>query len=205
MAVTSAGNRLTSSRLALCAAGLAILVGGLALFFALAPPSFAPWTLNPSDPRVSLDDVEREVNRRYNVADVTTTTLTKMIASNEAILFDVRTPAEFDLGHLPGAVRVEPGMNAETFLALHADKLGTKPLVFYCAVGVRSSKLMTHLSTAIASRTTARVYNLRGGLFRWKADGLTVIKNGVVGQVVMIGQVHPFDGNWGQLLARTAP
>ncbi|MBX9927168.1 MAG: rhodanese-like domain-containing protein, partial [Hyphomicrobiaceae bacterium] len=120
----------------LAAGAIAILAGGAALFVVLAPPSYTPWTLNPADARVTLEDVEREVSRRYPVADITASKLSRMIAANEAVLFDVRTPAEYDAGHLPGAIRVEPGTTPDAFAKLHADKLGGKPIVFYCAVGV---------------------------------------------------------------------
>jgi rhodanese-related sulfurtransferase len=170
----------------------------------LAPtfaPSLAPWTLDPVDPKVSLEDVEREVIRRYPVADITSTTLAGMLARGEVTLFDVRTPEEFDMGHLPGAIRIEPGSSADDILSRHRDKLKDRPVVFYCAVGVRSSAVMMKTLTQLAPHANAAVYNLRGGVFRWTAEGRALVR--VKGQDTKPGEAHHYDERWGRLLART--
>jgi rhodanese-related sulfurtransferase len=176
-----------------------VLAAGTAGLVWTASPALTPWTLDPTDPRVTLEDVEREVIRRYPVPEVASSTLAAMMARNQVALFDVRTQEEFDAGHLPGAVRIEPGSSASDILALHRDRLDDGPVVFYCAVGVRSSQVMMTTLRQIAPHASAGVYNLRGGVFRWTADGHSLVKGGEP------GHAHPFDDNWGQLLARTAP
>ncbi len=177
----------------------AVLAAGAAIVVSAASPALAPWTLDPTDPRVSLDDVEREVIRRYPVADIAPSTLAAMLSRGEATLFDVRTQEEYEAGHLPGAIRIEPGSSAADILAAHRDKLDDGPVVFYCAVGVRSSRIMMASLRQIAPHARAGAYNLRGGVFRWTADGRALVKGAAP------GEVHPFDENWGQLLARTTP
>lgn len=174
-----------------------IAISGGALFAWTSAPALAPWTLDPADPSVSLDDVEREVISRYEVLDVTPSSLARMLLSGEALLFDVRTAEEYEIGHLPGAFRVDPEETAAGFLKAHGEKLQGRPLVFYCAVGVRSSRLMVRTIRRIAPHATAGVYNLRGGVFRWTADGGRL----VVGNEP--GELHPYDESWGKLLART--
>jgi rhodanese-related sulfurtransferase len=174
-----------------------MVAAGVAGIAWTSAPALAPWTLDPADPGVSLEDVEREVIARYDVPDVTPASLARMLASGEALLFDVRTQEEYELGHLPGAIRVDPEETAEGFLQAHGGKLQSRPLVFYCAVGVRSSRLMVRTIRRIAPHATAGVYNLRGGVFRWTSDGGSL----VTGKDP--GRLHPYDENWGKLLART--
>ncbi len=143
-----------------------------------------------------MEDVEREVIRRYRVPDVTPLTVAAMLARGGLTLFDVRTAAEFEAGHLPGAIRIEPGTPAGEILRLHRDKLEEGPVVFYCAVGVRSSRLMLQTLRQLAPHAPNGIYNLRGGVFRWTADGRPLVKG------AEIGKAHPFDDGWGQLLAR---
>lgn len=197
MTVRSMTPRLNPRRLLAGAATAAVLVAGAAIFVVTTQPRLAPWTLDPTDPRVSLEDVEREVARRHPVPDVAPAGLAAMLGRGQATLFDVRTQEEFDAGHLPGAIRIEPGSSAAEILSLHRDRLDDGPVVFYCAVGVRSSQMMTATLKQIAPHASAGVYNLRGGIFRWTADGRALVKGEGP------GKAHHFDENWGQLLART--
>jgi rhodanese-related sulfurtransferase len=177
-----------------------VLAGGAAVLVPVASPALLPWTLDPTDPRVSLEDVEREVIRRYPVPEIPVATLATMLARGTVTLFDVRTQAEFDAGHLPGAVRIEPGTTAEAILAQHRHRLDAGPVVFYCAVGVRSSQAMVATLRKIAPLAGGGVYNLRGGIFRWTAEGHALATQAGP------GQPHPYDARWGRLLQRiTAP
>ncbi len=124
----------------LAAVAACVAVG--AVMSSTTTSALGPWTLDPRDPRVTMEDVEREVIRRYRVPDVTPATVAATLARGGMALFDVRTAAEFEAGHLPGAIRIEPGTPASEILRLHRDKLEEGPVVFYCAVGVRSSRLM---------------------------------------------------------------
>jgi rhodanese-related sulfurtransferase len=180
------------------AAAGAVLAASAAALVLTVSPALRPWTLDPADPQVTLEDVEREVARRYPVPNIEGAALVAMLESGNATLFDVRTQEEYEAGHLPGAVRIEPGSSAAQILSLHRDRLDDGPVVFYCAVGVRSSHVMMETLREIAPHTKAGVYNLRGGVFRWTADGRKLVKG------TQAGQAHPFDENWGQLLARTA-
>jgi phage shock protein E len=82
----------------------------------------------------------------------------ELVASG-AKLVDVRTPAEFSMGHVPGAVNVPLGELKE-----RADALGAKdkPLVLYCASGTRSAMARSLLK----GRGFTQVFNL-GSMSRW--------------------------------------
>lgn len=104
------------------------------------------------------------------------------------LLLDVRTRAEFDVSHLPGAQRVEPGSDAAQ---LHAPR--DRPIVTYCSVGYRSADFAAKLQAA----GFQRVENLEGSIFQWANEGRPVVgRDGA-----RVGEVHPYDRTWGNLLA----
>jgi rhodanese-related sulfurtransferase len=181
------------------AAGL-LLVAALTLANVLKLSSIhGPSILDPTNPKITLEDVESEIIRRYPVDDVSASKLASMMATSPVTLFDVRTREEFEAGHLPGAIRIEPGSSAKDILSAHRDKLGGQPVVFYCAVGVRSSQVLMQTLRELAPLTRGQIFNLRGGVFRWAAEGRVLVKGDEP------GKPHPYDANWGKLLARTVP
>ncbi|MCU0888633.1 MAG: rhodanese-like domain-containing protein [Rubritepida sp.] len=164
---------------------------------ALTPASaFALWPrrglADPSDPRTTLDQVERDIARLIPVREITPRDLA--VRLGEYLLFDVREEDEFAMSHLPGAIRLAPRLSATEFLAAHGARTGGAQVVFYCAVGWRSGKMLERVQAIVARARPAEMYNLRGGLFRWRAEGLP-LEGGA--------EVHPFDAAWGQLLRRT--
>ena len=81
------------------------------------------------------------------------------LVKDGAALVDVRSPAEFSSGHLPGAINIPVGD-----LGGQVKKLGKKdgPIVLYCASGTRS---MMARSTLKGLGYT-KVFNL-GPMSRW--------------------------------------
>ncbi len=153
--------------------------------------------LDPRDPSLTLRHVEDEVDRRWGVAQVATRDLEARVAETGAVLFDVRAEAEFAMGHLPGAVRVDPDIAIDAFYHAFGERLRGRPAIFYCSVGVRSSVLAARLASTPAPQAPSAVFNLRGGVFRWVAEGRELIAGRER------GRLHPYDANWEQLLFRT--
>jgi phage shock protein E len=60
-----------------------------------------------------------------------------------AALVDVRTPAEFDAGHLPGAINIPV---AELDARAHEIGPVDRPVVTYCRSGVRSARAAATLT-----------------------------------------------------------
>jgi rhodanese-related sulfurtransferase len=83
----------------------------------------------------------------------------RWVAQESALLLDVRSESEFAAGHLPGAVNVPVSR-----LAAQMNTLGDKgrPVVVYCASGVRSTRAASLLREAGFSR----VLNL-GNMSAW--------------------------------------
>jgi len=75
-----------------------------------------------------------------------------------ARLIDVRSPAEFDAGHIPGAVNIP----LEQLRDRHREVEGD--LVVHCQVGQRG-----HTATRMLTQRGRRVRNLDGGYLTWRA------------------------------------
>ena len=115
---------------------------------------------------------------------------TRELSSSPAdiLLLDARTREEFNVSHLKGAVRAGDVRSALAAIAAQPEK---STIVVYCSVGYRSSRLADRLR----ERGVANVYNLEGSLFQWANEGRPLYRGRE-----RVGQVHPFDEDWGQLL-----
>jgi hydroxyacylglutathione hydrolase len=82
-------------------------------------------------------------------------------------LLDVRSPAEWDAGHVPGARHLFLGELHEKLRDLNPDR----PVVVYCASGYRSS-LAASLLQASGLRN---VRNVQGGYAAWTAAEFPVV------------------------------
>ena len=82
-----------------------------------------------------------------------------------ALLVDVRTPGEFDQGHLDGAVNID--WLSPTFAGKWSDIDKNRKIYVYCKVGGRSSQSAQKLR----SMGFKNVVNLTGGYDAYKAKG----------------------------------
>ena len=175
--------------------------GGVLAVVALAGSAWlwlAVGGLDPANPRVGLSDIEVTVSQRYKVPEMSSAVLSGRLNAPDIVVFDVREADEFAHSHIAGAQRIDPGMSAQAFLAKHGRELKGKVAVFYCAVGVRSAIMLDRVQAALPGYGASAAYNLRGGIFRWYAAGRPVWSE--AGEAA---SVHPFDGDWKQLLDRT--
>jgi rhodanese-related sulfurtransferase len=186
----------------------AALIGVGAGLAALPRPASAwAWLLgarlpDPRDPATTLESVEDAVSRLLPLPEITVPALAARMEADmprPLVLFDVRTEEEFATGHLPGAIRVDPGLSAAAFAATHGTRIAGADVVLYCAVGWRSGVLLERVRGRIAAHAPASTANLRGGMFRWHAEGLKLIASSSP------GLVHPFDDAWEMLLRRIVP
>jgi rhodanese-related sulfurtransferase len=91
----------------------------------------------------------------------------ELMAAGQLDLVDVREPAEWSRGHLPGA-RLVP------LDRLRANAKGLLPrdgIIFVCAAGVRS-QTAARLAEALGLRD---LYNLTGGTRAWTSAGLELV------------------------------
>lgn len=155
----------------------------------------------------TLEAVRAQVARDYGgVAQLSTQTFADQLARrSEVLLLDVRESEEFSVSHLAGAERVDPDIWRRSFMNKYGGRVRGKTVIFYCAVGVRSSQLAERVQVALKERGAKAVYNLDGGIFAWHNEGRALVD--AKGETEF---VHPFDAHWGQLvkrgeLTRTSP
>lgn len=92
----------------------------------------------------------------------------RLEATPNAFVLDVRTRAEFDAGHLANATLVPyDALSSNTHL-LPADK--ATPIFIYCRSGHRSGIG----SETLASLGYTSIHNMGGGLVDWSAAGYPV-------------------------------
>jgi len=83
-----------------------------------------------------------------------------------ALIIDVRTPGEFSQGHLKNAVNYDITTNSFETQIASLDK--SKPVLVYCMSGSRS----TYAVGAMQSKGFKEVYELDGGMMKWRAANL---------------------------------
>lgn len=91
----------------------------------------------------------------------------EMMDTQEVIILDVREQAEYDSGHIPGAVLLPVGTIDETTAAEVIPEKDSKVLV-YCRSGNRSKTA----SAALADLGYTKVYEF-GGINTWPYDTQT--------------------------------
>ena len=98
---------------------------------------------------------------------VSTAQATQLINRDDALIVDVREPAEYQAGHILGAKNTPLERLGETEL-----KRKDKPVIVYCESGERAPKA----AAILRKRGYDRVLSLQGGLGAWKQAGLPVEK-----------------------------
>lgn len=94
----------------------------------------------------------------------------RLIDDIDPFVLDVRTPAEFESGHLAGAVLVPVQTLAQRLDEL--DEVRDRPVLVYCKSGNRS----TVASKLLVEAGFEDVINMRRGITEWEREGLPVEK-----------------------------
>ena len=94
----------------------------------------------------------------------------RMAEDKQNVILDVRTPAEFLAGHIPGAVNLD--VSASDFQAKAALLDRNKIYLVHCASGVRSARACEKLNHL----DFPNLYNLPGGFRAWAKAGKPVEK-----------------------------
>ena len=99
----------------------------------------------------------------------------QIMATPKAQIIDVRTPEEFESGHIDNAKNINWfDKNFENEVA-SLDK--TKPVFVYCKVGGRSAKAADKLSQL----GFTEIYDLDGGYLKWESAGLAPSSDEIIG------------------------
>lgn len=91
------------------------------------------------------------------------TTALELHARDDMAILDVREPAEWRAGHIPGSVHIPMGQVTARTNELDADR----PVAVVCRSGQRSARV-----TAFLAQQGYDASNLEGGLQAWLRAGL---------------------------------
>lgn len=114
--------------------------------------------------------------------------LMKLEPASSPILIDVRPEREFAVSHLKGAIRIAPNASAEDVESALGTLEPGRPVVFYCSVGYRSSRLAERAKERLSNAGVDEIYNLRGGIFAWHNESLPLVD-----RAGATDYVHPYD------------
>jgi phage shock protein E len=104
------------------------------------------------------------------VNHVTAKEAQRLVAEKQMVVLDVRTPAEFKEGHIPGATNID--FRATDFQKRIGQLEKSKTYLVHCATGGRSMQSLPILR----KQELKSVYHLDGGFNGWKKEGLPVEK-----------------------------
>ena len=107
---------------------------------------------------------------KIETASLDAKTFAGKMVNMEYTLVDVRSPEEFATNHLENSSNIN--VNDPDFAKKAALLDESKNVLVYCKSGSRSAKAAVQLKA-----TGYKVYDLKGGILRWKAEGYKVIAN----------------------------
>jgi rhodanese-related sulfurtransferase len=135
-----------------------------------------------------LETIKAIARQAYpSVPQLSTETLAEWMerAGSALLLIDVRSPDEFAVSHLRGAINLQrPEQIASAIEENAADRT-----ILYCSVGFRSSRL------AYALAEKGKVSNLEGSIFQWANEGRAVFQG-----ERLVEKIHPYGKRWAGLL-----
>ncbi len=99
---------------------------------------------------------------------ITVEEMDQLLEMKKVQLIDVRTPKEYEKGHISGAINIDfRDANFESLIS-SVDK--TKPVAVYCGRGGRSAACASVMQKA----GFTKIYDLDGGISEWKYKGKKV-------------------------------
>ncbi|MDG1778009.1 MAG: rhodanese-like domain-containing protein [Flavobacteriaceae bacterium] len=99
---------------------------------------------------------------------ITSGEMEELLNLEDVQLVDVRTPSEFNAGHVPDAQNIN--FYDENFDQKIETLDKSKPIIVYCKSGGRSAKCASKL----VEKGFEKIYDLEGGFSQWKFKGLTI-------------------------------
>ena len=106
----------------------------------------------------------------FGGAEVGASAAVQLINRKDALVIDVREPAEFQAGHIPEARNIPAGRLKERLAEL--DKHKARTIIVNCQTGSRSAGACALLR----KQGFAAVFNLAGGIAAWQQAGLPLQK-----------------------------
>lgn len=148
-----------------------------------------------------LKTIDEDLQAKHpDINHISTEELDAMLKGpTKPILIDVRNSKEYAVSKIEGAIRIRPGASSREISSKLKKLANGKEIVFYCSVGVRSSRLADRTKVQLMQLGASGVHNLRGGIFAWHNETRPLIND--TGNTNF---VHPYNRSWGRLLKRKA-
>lgn len=108
--------------------------------------------------------------QEVKIKNVSATEFKKIIESGKGNLVDIRTPGEYNMGHIKGAVMID--FHASTFKSEFNTLDKNNPVYIYCRSGNRSS----HAVGILKDLGFKDIVNLQYGIIDWQRNGYLLIK-----------------------------
>ncbi len=140
---------------------LTFVVAGLVFALGACAGGGQPAASAPAAAAQPVAQAPAKVNTKITPADYQA----QFGAGADHLLLDVRTPEEFNSGHIPGAVNISVDQLAQRLSEVPQDK----PVVLYCRSGNRSNQAAQILDQA----GYTQIYDL-GGIITWQQQGYPV-------------------------------
>ena len=96
--------------------------------------------------------------------------LTNMVNREQAVVIDIRGQADFNRGHIQGAINIPLSKIKESVKDL--EKHRSSPIIMVCANGIQ----VAGACSALSKEGFAQVHKLAGGMSSWVGDNLPVVK-----------------------------
>lgn len=132
-----------------------------------------------------------KVLEKLNKKSVPYITVLELKDKTDIVLLDSREPKEYSISHIDNAVNVGyTKFDSKDFLKKFKNVNDT--IVVYCSIGVRSE----NIGEKLLKLGYKNVFNLYGGIFEWKNEGLQVVdSNNKETQ-----KVHTYNKMWSKYL-----
>ncbi|MCH8520023.1 MAG: rhodanese-like domain-containing protein [Nanoarchaeota archaeon] len=138
-----------------------IIISGIILYFALSSPKEITGVDNNS---INEDNTQTNL-QMGTIESVLTFNFKSKVESGEYIILDIRTPEEFEAGHIKGAINID--FYDQNFQAQINSLNRDKKYLVYCRSGSRSSYTLPLFEQLEFNE----VYELQGGAISWTRAG----------------------------------
>ena len=122
--------------------------------------------------KIEIQTPQININNTSSVAkDVNVQDFKRLIDENKGVILDVRTPKEYQSGHIVGAINID-WKNNDEFTSKIKEISKDKTLLIYCRSGRRSGLAKEYLQ----KQGYQKVYNLESGILGWQKKNLATEK-----------------------------
>jgi len=132
-------------------------------------PEKTPTVINTTPPANKVENTAT-TNASGQIQTINAEQFNKLLVLDEIQLVDVRTPEEFQSGHIKNAQNID--YNNEDFKSKISSLDKSKPVLVYCRSGKRSASA----AEIMKEMGFTKIVSLDGGMISWEAANLPTSK-----------------------------